>query len=515
MAHTVPLFVYKLRFFFGPAFRGRLGPLAYLGLVSLFGLYGFLIGTGIGDGLKSLPPTQAANLLSAPLAGLLALAFLYSLGSGVTAHASEFDFFMTAPIRPREYLFADLVFQYASLFAAGGVASGLAATGIFLALQRPLVFVIPFLLVFLAYAGLVLMIIQLLVILGVRHPKFPLRYATLGLLVLSLLPAVSLFVPSFPLSFAALPIPSSAFAAIGYSILAGTPMGVQAAVIAAAYFVAIAFAWYSLSDTYIFHGIHPSLSAGFGQVDMAARMRQQQRLIGGFSRVTKRLPLRTDRGGDLSLMARLHLIRILRDGSLVFIAMFGAISLLLSQSSANAPRPGPGPSIAITNIILLLLGILALNWSYYDRDNLWVVVTSPKTAGPYFRGMMLGLATVGLLAIGAYLFVIQLLVPHDLTVGELALPLTAQVGAAIVATMLLTRLRVKPSAFSLGMLAILFLPEVCGLMVGLAGEGIIVALDRLVQVGPILEASVAGIYGAGIVLVGLWAVGRLGKSFRM
>jgi hypothetical protein len=515
MSHAAPLFVYKLRFFFGPAFRGRLGPLAYLGLVSLFGLYGYLLGSGLGEGLRSLPPAQAASLLSAPLAGLLALGFLYSLGSGVTAHASEFDFFMTAPVRPREYLAADLIFQFASLFAAGGVASTLAAAGIFLALHRPLAFAVPFLLVFLAYAGLVLMIIQVLVILGVRYPKFPLRYATLALLVLSLLPAVSIVAPSFPLSFESLPIPSSAFAAIGYGLLMGSPIGVQPVAVAAAYLVAIGAVWYALSDTYIFHGIHPSLSAGFGQVDMAARMRQQQRLIGGFSRVTKRIPLRTDRGGDISLMARLHLIRILRDGSLVFIALFGAISLLLSRSSANSPGAGAGSQIAITNIILLLLGILALNWSYYDRENLWVVVTSPKTAGPYFRGMMLGLATVGLLAIGAILLALQLFVPRSLAMSDLALPITAQVGAAVAATMLLTRLKIKPSAFSLGMLALLFLPEVFGLLVGLAGEGIVVAAQGVLGLGPILAASVAGLYAIGIVLLGLWVVGWLGKTFRM
>ena len=515
MAQWLPLFGYKLRFFFGPAFRGRLGPLAYLGLVSLFGLYGFLIGGGLGQSIKSVSADQGANLLSAPLAALMALGFLYSVFSGVTAHVSEFDFFMTAPVRPREYLSADLVFQFVSLVAAGGVASLFAAIGIFYALQRPFALIVPFLLVFLAYTCLVLMVIQLIVVLGVRHPKFPLRSVTMLLLVLSLVPAASLAIPSFPVSFQSVPIPSSLFASLGYSLLTGAPISVEAAVLAAAYVVGVGAIWYALSDTYIFHVIHPSLSAGFGQIDMAARMRKQQRLIGGFSRVTKRLPLRTDRGSDVGLMARLHLVRFLRDGTLLFLAMFGAISLIISQTSANSPGSAAGPTIAFTNIILLLVGILALNWSYYDRENLWVVVTAPKTAGPYFRGMMLSLATVGVLALAVLFFAILIVFPRPLTVGDLVLPFTAQIGAAIIATMLLTRLHIKPAAFSLGMLAILFLPEVGGLLLGLVGEAIVLAIHGLPGLEMVVQALIASAFAILAVVIGLWIVGRLGQGFRI
>src|SRR2546422_7978288 len=67
--------------------------------------------------------------LAAPLAGLLPFGLLYPLGAGVTAHASEFDFFLTADVRPREYLAAELLIQLVSLLGAGGLSAGVAAIG--------------------------------------------------------------------------------------------------------------------------------------------------------------------------------------------------------------------------------------------------------------------------------------------------------------------------------------------------------------------------------------------------
>ena len=513
MAHTVPLFIYKLRFFFGPAFRGRLGPLAFLGLILLFGAYGYGIGYALGQGLISFPGGQGVSLLTTPLAALLALGFLYSLGSGVTAHVSEFDFFMTARVRPREYLFADLVFQFVSLFGAGGVAVALAAVGLFVSMGRPLLFLIPFLLIFLAYAALVLMTIQILVVLGVRYPKAPLRGITLALLVLSLLPTLSLAVPAFPIRFQDLPIPPTAFGSLGYAILAGGSLDPVAIVVAIASLAALAAAWVALSDTYIFHGIRPSLSAGFGQVDMAARMNQQRRMIGGLSRLTKRVTFHADRGGDTSLMTRLHLIRIVRDGSLIFVLLFGFIAILPAEFSSGTG--GESLPLVITQVILLLLGILALNWSYYDRENLWVVVTAPKTAASYFRGFMLSLMAIGLTVILVFLIATQALSAASLTVGSVALPLASQVGAASVAAALLTRLKVKPSAFSLGMLLLIFLPEIGGFIVGLMGEGVVSLVHAFLGLGAAVQAAVLAVYMVVVGVIGSGLVSRMGATFRM
>src|SRR5438034_7321338 len=127
MGRSLALFTYKMRFFFGPALRGRFGPLAYLALILIFLPQGYAFGYAIGLSLRTLDAEAAILVLSAPLATIFSVGLLYSLGAGVTAHVSEFDFFLTADVRPREYLAADLAFQFVSLLAAAGLAAGVAA----------------------------------------------------------------------------------------------------------------------------------------------------------------------------------------------------------------------------------------------------------------------------------------------------------------------------------------------------------------------------------------------------
>src|SRR2546421_5571510 len=137
MGRSLALFTYKLRFFFGPALRGRFGPLAYLALILIFLPSGFAFGVTLGTTVRDADPTAAIDVLAAPLAGLLSFGLLYALGAGVTAHASEFDFFLTADVRPREYLVADLLFQLVSLLGAGGLSAAVAAVGIAATTGRP------------------------------------------------------------------------------------------------------------------------------------------------------------------------------------------------------------------------------------------------------------------------------------------------------------------------------------------------------------------------------------------
>src|SRR5207247_6860082 len=83
---------------------------------------GYAFGYAIGLSLRTLHAEAAILALSAPLATIFSVGLLYSLGAGVTAHVSEFDFFLTADVRPREYLTADLAFQFVRLLPAAGIA---------------------------------------------------------------------------------------------------------------------------------------------------------------------------------------------------------------------------------------------------------------------------------------------------------------------------------------------------------------------------------------------------------
>lgn len=511
MSRIGTLLVYKIRFFFGPALRGRFGPLAYLGLILLFVPSGFGLGVALAEGVKS----GGVGTLSAPLSALLALGFLYSIFSGVTAHVSEFDFFMTADLRPREFLIADLLFQFFSLFGAGGLAAVVAAYGIVLTLGRPLIAVVPLLVTLFSFALVVLMIIQVMVILNVRYPKGHVRAIGLVLFALSLLPAATLAFPAFPLRFADVPIPTTAFGTIGYDVLMGRPLDPTSLGVAAATVLAVVGLWGALSDTYVFHGIHPSLSAGFGQVDMAARMAQQRRMTAGFGKFTTGITVRTDRGGDTSYMARYHLLRIVRDGSIAFIGLFALISLMPVQfTEGGSPQQSAPVSILATQMLTFLVAVLALNWSYYERENLWIVVAAAASPAAYFRGLLLSFATIGLVIAAVFTGFVLWTTP-GVSVADLAVPVAASVAAALVSTALLTRLKVQPSAFSFAMIAVLMGAVIAGYLAGFAASAVVLLAEAALGLGALAQLALLLSYCVGLAVFGLWWVSRLAVGFRL
>ncbi len=196
MGRALALFTYKLRFFFGPALRGRFGPFAYFFLILIFLPTGFFTGFGMGMSIRGADPSTALAVLSAPLAAVFSIGLLYSLGPGVTAHVSEFDFFLTADVRPREYMLADLSFQFVSLTGAAGLAAGVAAIAMVLAAGQPILVALPMLAILAAYGAFVLLTSQVLVILRVRYPKAPVRLLTVAVLGVSVLSAIGPASPS-------------------------------------------------------------------------------------------------------------------------------------------------------------------------------------------------------------------------------------------------------------------------------------------------------------------------------
>ncbi len=515
MSRVWTLFVYKLRFFFGPTLRGRFGPLAYLGLILLFVPSGYGLGVALAQGIKGQSAAQGIGTLSAPLSALLAVGFLYSYSRGVTAHVSEFDFFMTSDVRPREYLLSDLIFQFFSLFGAGGLAAMVAAFGMTSQLGRPAVAVLPMIACLFAFALLVLMVIQIVTVLTVRYPKGHVRGLAILFFLLSLLPAATLAFPSFPLHFQEVPIPSTAFGTLGYDLLMGLPPDPTSLLVAAATVLAVAGLWVAVSNTYIFHGIHPSLSAGFGQVDMAARMAQQQRITAGFGKFTTGITVRTDRGTDTGYMARYHLLRIVRDGSILFIGLFALVALMPVSFTGptNAAESAP-ISVLATQMLTFLVATLALNWSYYERENLWIVVTAAASPAAYFRGLLLSLTAVGLV-VAAVLVGFVLGTNASLAVADLAVPIAASVAAAMVSTALLTRLKVQPSAFSFAMLAVLFGAIAAGYVAGFAAQAVLLVVGFAFGLGSAAQMVFLLAYCLGLASFGLWWVSRLAAGFQL
>src|SRR5205823_14820966 len=100
-------------------------------------------------------------------------------------------------------------------------------------------------------------------------------------------------------------------------------------------------------------------------------------------------------------------------------------------------------------------------------------------------------------------------------VESLALPVAAPIAAAFVATAVLTRVKLKPSAFSFAALGIFFLVSVGGFLGGLAAQAVVVAARVLGGFAAGAQAIVLLGFVIGLATLGLRAVTRLAASFRL
>src|SRR6266480_1262561 len=473
MSRARALFTYKLRFFFGPSLRGRFGPFAYLALIAIFLPSAYFTGLGLGMAVRSIDADEALAVLSAPLAAVL----------------------------------------FVGLLAAVGMAAGLAAVAMVHAVGRPIAAALPMFGILAAYSALVLLTSQVLVVLRVRYPKVPVRLLTVLLFGFSLIPALGIVRPDFPIRFTNVPIPSTAFASLGLAILRDAPASLVDLAIAAAYLIGVALVWWPLSNAYVFHGLKPTMSAGFGQMDLGSRMETQRRMTAVLGRFTTRVGIRTDRGSDTGLMTRYHLVRIWRDGSIVFVIFFALIAVL--PAAFGGMRTAGAGALTVTQTLTFLLGILAINWAFYERENLWTLVTAAKSPGAYFRGLMLSFAAIGLAMTAGFLALLVVARPSALAVEDLALPIGSPIAAAFVATSILTRIKLKPSALSFAALGIFFLVSLGGFLGGFAAQATVVAVRALGGFAADVQAAVLFGFLIGFAALGLWAVTLLAVAFRL
>lgn len=512
MSNVGLLLSYKLKSFFAPSYRGKYGPLPLIGLSLAFLPSGISLGYYMGEAIMGSDPEFVVNLLGSALSVMMVFGFVFALGVGITAQPSELDFIMTTPVRPREYLVADLMFQFGSVTIAGGMAILFSVFGFLWGMGESLLLAVPILLLVGLYGVMVFFIIQSLTVLKIRYPQSRIRAVVLLLLALSVVPMLSLASSDFPVRFADLPIPQSAFGAMVFGVLDGSGVEVRDVTIAAVYMVVVIALWARVSGMYYFHGVKPTLSAGFGQVDMSSKMAQQKRMIGGFGRLTTKITLRTDRGGDLSLMTRLNLIRFWRDGSFIFVALLLGVFLGsgVMQSSSDDSSP---IAINLFQAGAWPIAILALNWCYYERGNLWIPVVGGRSLVSYFRGLLMALIVVGV-GIAVVITGVLYLAGVTLTAADFALVISTPIADAAIATVLLTRIRVKPGAFSPGLIAVLFGTILLGACVSAAIWVIVGAIGGSTYLLVAAQLAVTVGLSIGLCVAGLAAVTRFSRGFR-
>jgi hypothetical protein len=355
------------------------------------------------------------------------------------------------------------------------------------------------------------MAMQALVVLSIKHPGWGLRGAILALILLSLLPSLSLVGPGLPFGFNSLPFPSSAFASLAVALLRGAAPAALDVGLALGYLALGGLAWFALSDTYIFHGLKPLLSVGFGQMSATYNLEKERRMIRGLGGLTTGVKLRPERGGETLFMSSLHVIRTLRDGSLLFVGLY----LVIASTPAVLGGGGmPGTTI-ITGLLAIPLAILAMNWAFYERENLWIILTSARSPRAYFRGLMVSLAAAGLVVAGAAVAVLAIAMPGSLTVDQVANPLAGSVTAALAATAMVTRFKLSPGGFSLAIPALLILVSLAGFLGGLTAQGLMLAAQATLGLGMAAQAGLLGIYLAGLLTASLRGIDRLAKSFQL
>ncbi len=508
MSRVPALLEYKLKMFFGPSYRGRFGPLPLIGLMLAFVPTGLGVGYGIGVFAGTLDPAMIVVTLGAVIGAGLAFGFIFALGVGVTAHPSELDFLMTAQVKPREYLLADMLFEFSAVLLTGGVSMLFAIGGFLLGAGRPIWIAFPLLLVAGLFMVLVFMIVQSVTVLKITRPNAPVRSVAVLLVFLSVLPALAFFGPSLSSTFSELPIPQSAFGTVLYDIAFAKPLAPLDALVAAAYLAAVGAIWYRLSTHYFFYGVRPTLSAGLGQIDMNVKMAQQRRLISLFGRSSGRISLQVDKGGDLSLMTRLNLVRVWRDGSVLFIGLLVALFLFsaLSQSGST------GFSVQLSLGGSWPIAILALNWLYYERANLWLPVVSGKALTTYFKGLLVSLLIIGAV-IAAFMGLVLTAAGEPPTMNSIALLAGALAGNSVVATMMLMRFKVQPGAFSPGMILVLFGTFIAGAVFGFVAALLTGLVGGTGAMTIAMQSVIIVVFDAAILYLGFASVGRLSKGF--
>ena len=440
MGRIRTIYAFKVRQFFGPL-RTELGAVIFLAILAVFLLPPIFF---VGYFVPMLPIWQSPNLgelFAVALSTFLAFDLLFALSGGTLTHPTEIDFFATSRLRPREYLVADYLFQFT--IANGLAVPGLLVAGAGLAFRLGnWVEVFAGIVAFVSFTALGLALGQA-VGLGVAARRRGAKAILVALVLLLMVPALHSLWPAFP-GYGAVPLPSSAAASLILGLLFGGPV-IPGVAILLAFSVGIGAAWIAMSAENVFPHLRPTMRIAFGQMSFQSRVAQQEAIIRGLSHLTRRVPLDLARGSSMGMMTRLHLTRILRDGSVFVVALITGILAFIGVVSRVDAEPSSELAALSTGWVAVMIPvILAFNWNVMERATLWTVATSPRFLGTYFRGMYRGF----LLVTFAGAIVSTIAAGFVSLLGALA-PILMSLAACGAAVVVFAALKIPADAFSL------------------------------------------------------------------
>ncbi len=457
------ILVFKIKQYFGPIRSSKsglvLGLLAFIGINSLGLTFGMLVDLPF---LMELEPL--INFLSAFFAIYLALTLVMSLRGGVTAFQAELDFIFTSAIKPRQYIFSDLLFQFVVLHVLFSPFIFF-IIGLTLKSLMALTVALTSVLVYELYVVLTLLVMQTLGILNLISPYKKTKILIGSIIAALLLPSLN-FVNIFPIGYSSLPYPST-FAAKAIAYLLGQGLLEVSSILFLGAFITIAFIlYYSISKENLFYYIKPSIMLSFGESRPQAQAIKQRSMIERFGPLTTFLALNPLKGSLMSFLTKKHLVRIIRDGSLISIMIifiiYAAISMVSPIFSSDTNAPTISPLFLLTFYSALVPSILATTWNSSDRENLWIPLTSGKHIIEYFKSFFLALLIVALIfPLGLIFISLPIIGLSSLWLTLSTLAIASFTSAYTVLTVILIKMP-REGSMSLGYFLLLFLPIMGG-----------------------------------------------------
>ena len=463
MGKIITIFTFKIKQYFGPIRSSKSG--LFIGIFALIGINSLGLFFGLFVGMPFfLELDLLITFLSAFFSIYLALTLVMSLRGGITAFQAELDFFFTSAIKPRQYIFSDLLFQFVVLHILFSpfifFMIGLTLNSI-IGLVDTLIIILIYEL-FIIFA---LLAMQTLGILNLIASSIKINILIGSIIAALLLPSLN-FVNIFPIEYSNMPYPSTFTAKVIASLLSKGQLDFSNIFFLIS-FIFIAFIlYYFISEKNLFYHIKPTVMLSFGESRPQAQAIKQRSMIEKFGPLTTFLALNPLKGSLTSFLTKKHLIRMIRDGSLFSIILlfviYAAISIVFPILSLDTDVPTTSPLFLLTFYSALVPSIIATTWNYSDRENLWLPLTSGKHIIEYFESFFLALLIIALIfPLGLILLSLPFTGFSSIWIILNTLAIASFTSAYTVLTVISIKMP-KEGGISLGYILILFLPIMGG-----------------------------------------------------
>ncbi len=442
--------------------RVKRSPRSILSLLSVYLLWLSVVGamsvvlriSGIVSG--SGPRVVLENVTLILVTSVLAVGVFLGMKGGVTALPYEIYYVLTSNIRPITFLLSDFVFQaiILSTFVLPPTSIVLAVLSYphhveYLVRGLPIYFIAIIFTILLGH------------LLGVsRHWLGDSRSRILGWLIL-----VATFLP---LLYLALGVEASPTLGFHPSVILMRSVSGQYGVLVllAPYFASLLVAYTLAARENFYPSVSPVLFTALMEPP-----RQFTKYVKTLQPITRLFSINTS-GGGVSLMYRLHLTRVMREGTL-----WTGILVLLFLTLANSAAPrlmgiGQFPEVAeltmISLYIPLLPALLSINWSLSERPNLWLVSLARGMERDYVAGLFLAYLTVTLpFALMLYGAVSLGAEEIPFLQIDLALLLSMSCFGALLSILTATLLRISSTPLSITALLFVVLPVAGSILLSL------------------------------------------------